>query len=104
MEHFHVRKAALDLGLPLKHRLWLEDNWAIWDEFYKIAEVVRAKQHRERFGAFAVINVMRWNRMVSDQTDKRFKISNSCAPVLARLYNKVTGVGFFELRPAKTLE
>ena len=103
MERFHVRKAAHDIGLPLKHLQWLEDNWPVWEEFYKIAEVVRAKQHRERFGAFAVINVMRWNRMVSEQGGQ-FKISNGCAPVLARLYNKVTGTDFFELRPAPSLE
>lgn len=99
-----VRAAAHKLQLPLKHVQWLEDNWEIWDEFCKIAEVVRVKSGRERFGAFAVINVLRWNRMLSDKTDKRFKISNGCAPVLARLYNMVYSVDLFELRPAPTLE
>lgn len=98
-----VRAAAHKLQLPLKNLQWREDNWEVWDEFNKIAEVVRARPGRERFGAFAVINVMRWNRMVAESRGP-FKISNGCAPVLARLYNTVHGVEFFELRPAPSLD
>lgn len=103
MNHQEALNAANVMGFPTKTIRWLTGNWDIWDEFYKIADTVRVKGGRTRFGAFAIINVIRWNRINRDKVNTRFKISNECAAPMARLYNFISGTDFFKTKPAPSL-
>lgn len=67
-----------------KFKLWLYSNYPLWVAFVdKTREMSRFKK-RPRFGAKAIIEIIRWDTMVHER-DITFKVNNNHAPDLARL-------------------
>lgn len=63
---------------------WLDKNRHIFDAF--VATSLKAQELGfPRWGAFAVINIMRWETALRESHQNRVKISNNSAPGLARL-------------------
>lgn len=92
-----VFATAEELALGLPFARWLADNWTIWDTFFRLADKMRTRGRRY-YAARTVIEVMRWNYHLSDAMDPDFKLNNNWTPKMARLYNAVTGVEFFQTR------
>lgn len=78
---------------------WLRKNPAIWQGFANKALMAHSGGHKHRFGAKALIEILRWESFVAD-ADKTFKINNNCAPDLARLLMacKPEMKGYFKIR------
>lgn len=73
-------------------------------EFYQLFvrfSVEAANAGRKRFGAFAVINRIRWYTMVETRGDT-YKVNNNWAPFYARLFEHEfpEHEGLFEMRQA----
>jgi hypothetical protein len=92
-----VLSEAYRSGLPSNFTYWLSQNWSIWNEFCDLAAMVRHRG-RTKWSARAIIHVLRWNRAVHDNTDPDFKINNNWTPNMARLYNSLHGIPFFQQR------
>lgn len=100
---------AYEIGLDREFIAWLSENWGLWGEFVSLAGQVIAKG-RTTWSADALCHVLRWNRVIRDNSDPTFKINNNRTSRLARLFNACHGVDFFETRrlhmgdePVKTL-
>jgi hypothetical protein len=96
--------ANLDLfesAAELKFRQWREANPAIVGAFCDIADDFRRRTKRVRWSAWAVIQILRWQTALRDQTQEDFKIANGCIADLARMYNKAIGFEFFATRVRK---
>jgi hypothetical protein len=76
---------------------WLDSNWAIWREFEELAAMVR-QRGRHHWSADAIFHVLRWQRVVRDAVDVTFKVNNNRTSSMARLYNGLHGIEFFETR------
>ena len=78
---------------------WLRKNPAIWQGFVQKALYAYRGDHKHRFGAKAILEILRWESFVSD-ADKTFKINNNYAPDLARLVMdcKPEMKGYFKIR------
>lgn len=92
-----VFECASQIGLGSQFSAWLESNWSIWDTFYRLADKMRTRGRRY-YAARTVVEVMRWNYHLSDAVDPDFKLNNNWTPKMARLYNAVTGIEFFQTR------
>lgn len=97
--HQRAIDASLRAGLPAEFREWLRLNWPIWDEFVKLADLMR-NRGRAYYSARAVLHVLRWHRHLQDPTDEDFKINNRWSAPMARTYNRMLGVEFFRERDA----
>lgn len=86
------------LGFCLVTEGWLLKNKYIWLEFYNAAERIRLSG-RQRYGAKAITEWMRFETAIRDAS-VIFKINNNHVSGLARLYNRVCGVDYFETRQA----
>lgn len=78
---------------------WLHDNYHIWLAFIDKCRELARFEDRPRFSAMAIIQVIRWNTMLSEK-GKTFKVNNNFTPDLARLVMARFPVfdGFFEIR------
>jgi len=63
---------------------WLHDNYVFWVAFVTKAREMSRFQKRPRFGAKAIIEIIRWDTMIQER-DITFKVNNNHAPDLARL-------------------
>lgn len=86
------------LGFSFVTEGWLLKNKQVWVEFYHAAERIR-QSGRQRYGAKAVTEWMRYETAIRDASIQ-FKINNNHVSGLARLYNQVSGVDYFETREA----
>lgn len=81
---------------------WVRKNIWIQIEFEKLSD--RARGNRKKFSAWAVCNVLRWNRVIEKPNAEDFKIPNGFIGFLARRYMErgpEDRGGFFEIRPMK---
>lgn len=62
---------------------WLLTHYDIWLEFKAAADRVRAAG-RSEYSAFVIVNVLRYR---ADTHGRRFSMSNTLVPDMARLYN-----------------
>jgi hypothetical protein len=85
------------LDLPAAFIRWLPDNWAIWREFVSLADDARHRG-RSHYAARTIIEVLRWHSGLREEPVGEFKINDHFTPHMARLYNDVKGVDFFEIR------
>ena len=92
-----ARDKAVEIALSETFREWLEQNWAIWEEFQRLADEMRLRG-RQYYSARAVIHVLRWHRALRDPTEEEYKINNNRSAGLARLYNALLGKSFFRTR------
>lgn len=78
---------------------WLGKNPAIWQGFVNKAVTAWLGSHKSRFGAKAIIEILRWESFVSDR-DITFKINNNYASDMARLVMdlKPEMKGYFRIR------
>ena len=78
---------------------WLYKNNAIWLSFVATALTANKGSHKQRFGAKAILEVLRWESFLTD-SEKTFKINNNRAPDLARLVMdcKPELRGYFQIR------
>lgn len=78
---------------------WLRKNPEIWQGFANKALAAHAGGHKHRFGAKAILEILRWESFLAD-ADKTFKINNNRAPDLARLVMdcKPELRGYFQIR------
>ena len=78
---------------------WLGKNPVIWQGFANKAVLANSGSHKSRFGAKAIIEILRWESFVSDK-DKTFKINNNYASDMARLVMdlKPEMRGYFRIR------
>lgn len=63
---------------------WLHHNLHVWNQFEEYA--LQMAQHRKRFSARTIVEVMRWNNTIRQNKDKTFKLSNNMTPGMARLW------------------
>ncbi len=96
-----ARDKAVEIALSETFREWLEQNWAIWEEFQRLADEMRLRG-RQYYSARAVIHVLRWHRALRDPTEEEYKINNCRSAALARLYNALLGKQFFHTRQSRT--
>ena len=77
---------------------WLAENKHIWDRFYAEANRVWAKG-RPHYSARTIIEYMRHETTLREKGEE-FKINNTVAPYLARLYVNMhpERAAFFNLR------
>ena len=75
---------------------YLSDNPHVYVGFEERA--MKAAKGRRNFGAFAIINILRWDTMVAGNDD--YKINNNYAPYLAREFERRNPLyrGFFRKR------
>jgi len=74
----------LKVGTYDKFSDYLRDNFHIYEAFEQTSVDLCANGKRDKYGAFAIINKLRWDSLFHEVgTD--FKISNNFAPSLARL-------------------
>ena len=92
-----ARDKAVEIALSETFREWLEQNWAIWEEFQRLADEMRLRG-RQYYSARAVMHVLRWHRALRDPTEEDLKINNNRSAGLARLYNALLGKPFFRTR------
>lgn len=99
--------ALIDAGVPsdtAKQFLdWHQQNPQVWAEFEKLAlRLIQAG--RKKFGAKAIVEVVRFNRTIATKTD--FKINNNYAPYYARIFviKYPLHSDFFEQREIKGLK
>jgi len=78
---------------------WLGKNPDIWQGFVNKTLIAKRHSHKGRFGARAILEMLRWDTMISD-TDKMFKINNTYCADLSRLVMACTPEleGYFETR------
>lgn len=95
-----ARDKAVEIGLSETFREWLEQNWAIWEEFSKLADKMRLRG-RQYYSARAVIHVLRWHRALRDPTESEFRLNNCRSAAMARLYNALLGKTFFHARNSR---
>ena len=95
-----ARDKAVEIGLSETFREWLEQNWAIWEEFQRLADEMRLRG-RQYYSARAVIHVLRWHRALRDPTEDEYKINNCRSAAMARLYNGLLGRQFFHTRQSR---
>lgn len=78
---------------------WLYKNHAIWQGFANKALMAHSGGHKHRFGAKAILEILRWESFLTD-AEKTFKINNNRAPDLARLIMdcKPELRGYFQIR------
>jgi len=84
------------LGFSFVTEGWLLKNRELWLEFYQASERIRLSG-RQRYGAKAITEWMRFETALRDSSVV-FKINNNHVSGLARLYNRVSGVDYFETR------
>ena len=79
--------------------LWLGNNPLIWQGFANKALKAHSGGHKHRFGAKAILEILRWESVKND-SEKTFKINNNRAPDLARLVMdcKPEMKGYFQIR------
>lgn len=77
---------------------WLLKNKAVWRSFYEATERLRAAG-RQHYGAKAIYEHLRYEAAVRD-SEITFKLNNNHVSGLARLYNRVAGVDYFQTREA----
>ena len=79
--------------------LWLLKNKNVWDAFDKYTRDAMKIKHRKRFGARAVMEIVRWFSAIKDDYPM-FKINNNYTPDLARLLMALEPSlkGFYEIR------
>jgi len=75
---------------------WLLKNKPVWQEFHSRTEALR-RVGRDHFGAKAIYEAMRYDSAIND-SETTFKLNNNSVSGLARLYNAVSGVDYFETR------
>lgn len=92
-------RAIREAGAGWEFRVWVFDNWAIWAEFCKLADLMRTKG-RAYYSARAVLHVLRWHKHLED-VNCTFKINNRWSAPMARTYNAMHGVEFFRTREAE---
>lgn len=95
--HARALEASRAAGLDDAYRDWMESNWPIWDGFCKLADLMRLKG-RTYYSARAVLHVLRWERALNDPTDRDFKINNKWSARMARTYNAMHNLNFFQER------
>lgn len=95
--HARALEATRAAGLSTEFRVWLTLNWPIWDQFCKLADLMRLKG-RAYYSARAVLHVLRWERALRDPTDHNFKINNRWSAPMARTYNAMHNLNFFQER------
>lgn len=64
---------------------YIADNWHVYEQFEKIAFDLISRGYKKA-GAKMIIEVIRWQRMTAE-TNSTFKINNSRAPDLSRLFH-----------------
>ena len=73
---------GVDKGLLAKFKKHLQINPGIYNEFKDMAYVMK-NSGRNRYSAWAIINVIRWHRDL-EHTDSNFKVSNDFIALYAR--------------------
>lgn len=93
--------SSADPQLISRFKAFDEANPQVYEEFCHLAQLVR-KAGKKRYGAWALLNVIRWNRDISTRGDL-FKINNDFVALYARKYLKEhpKEEGFFSLREMK---
>lgn len=83
--------------------LWLKKNVTVWRGFFDKTVEAYQHKHRHRFGAKAILEILRWESFTRD-ADVTFKINNNYAPDLARLVMDVRPAlkGYFKIRGSAT--
>ena len=84
------------LGFKSVTEGWLLANESVWLAFWNRTERLRATG-RTHYGAKAIAEVVRYDTAIRD-AEITFKLNNNYTSGLARLYNEVAGVDFFETR------
>ncbi len=83
---------------------WIARHPDIYTEFKRIAESLRAR-NRSRYGAKAIMEVIRYHRVLSGQDENEpFKLNNIYSSRLARklMEEDARFIGFFETRELRT--
>jgi len=75
---------------------WLKKNPHVWIAFYNATERLR-KAGRTVYGAKAVYEHLRYETAVQDN-ERTFRLNNNSVAGLARLYNAVSGIEFYQTR------
>lgn len=75
---------------------WLLKNKSVWLAFWDKTEALR-RAGRSHYGAKAIAEIIRYETAVRN-AEITFKLNNNHVSGLARLYNQVAGVEFFETR------
>lgn len=83
--------------------LWHRANPDVWNEFEKITLELLSKG-RKHYGAKAIMEVIRFNRVISSGPD--FKINNNFTAYYVRIFEAKYKIhkGFFETRELKNLD
>lgn len=69
---------------------WLLNHEDVWARFCKAAHEVRAR-NITNYSAFVIVNVLRYR---ADTEGKKFAMTNTYVPDMARLYNAAYGTLF----------
>jgi len=94
-----LKMGASDYDYSTSFISWLGKNPAIWQMFTQKALYAFRGDHKQRFGAKAILEILRWESFVSD-SDITFKINNNYASDMARLVMdcKPEMRGYFRIR------
>lgn len=65
-------------------RDWLRKNRELFDLFWRLAEGLLTKGHRQRYGAKAIVEAMRWHNAQADG-NSTFKLNNNRTAMMSRL-------------------
>lgn len=77
---------------------WLVDNWHVWREFRRQAELIRARGYTH-YSARTIIHFLRHHSALAEVSNAGWKLNDHWSADLGRLYMDVTGLhDFFETR------
>ncbi len=84
---------------------WLSENPHVWVAFAKKTIVAEKHKHKQRFSARAIIELLRWETMLSE-SDVMFKINNNYCADLSRLVMDCRPElkGYFQIRVSSIRE
>jgi hypothetical protein len=91
--------------IQARFEAWIERHPDIYEEFKRIATTLLESQHRHRYGAKAIAEFIRFERILSGQDEEDpFKFNNIYTSRIARkLMNEDTRfIGFFETRELRS--
>lgn len=76
--------------------LWLAENPQVWQRFLAMAQQVRGHGRRV-YSARTIVETMRWKTDVGEISGP-WKLNNNWVPSMARLFNVIHGIDFFQER------
>lgn len=99
--HDRALAKAGDIGLCLVfwNNLWARAQ--VWRDFERLSDMIRLRGRQKFYAVRDVQQMLRWHYALSDPTLDPLLTDSRFSGEMARLYNAVSGTGFYKVRGRK---